>query len=376
MRRATARAVLAVLPLALAACPDSRRATTVSEHDSAGVSIALLPAVKDWPAQGVLAEHPLVTFGGEAPAGTPPLSSEFWIPVARLSDHSLVVGDKVRFFLFRDDGTLIDVVGRRGEGPGEFRDLRSICAGQGDTLLLIDDGRRIATVYHVPSRTVVRQFPTIREVHPGACSSSLAVLVAGVPVTDASEDHPAVRDELRNSVGDTIAEYPGLPRAHYGKYDIEPSLQFRGDSLFVTDGQRMEVRVYAPGGALRRIVRIRERLDDAASGVAPSGEVPEFGSGASVPRPSAGVRPNYTTFKLGSDGRYWFLTQADGATERRWAAVSADGHPLGTLTLPKRSGEFRVLRFLSDTVLVSQEREDGQRELARYPIVWSVSPPS
>jgi hypothetical protein len=44
--------------------------------------------------------------------------------------------------------------------------------------------------------------------------------------------------------------------------------------------------------------------------------------------------------------------------------------------LPEHSGEFRVLQFLSDTVLVSQEREDGQRELAEYRIRWRGLPPN
>jgi len=294
--------------------------------------------------------------------------------VAALSNHSLVVGDGSRFFLLGADGRFVDVIGRKGDGPGEFRDLRTICAGRGDTLLLVDDGRRTATVYDVPHRAVIRQFPTIPMVYPGACSSSLHALVMGLPVPGAPEDHPAAQFELLNSAGDTIAQYPSLPTSYYGRYDLDPSFQFRADSLFVADGQRMEVRVYAPDGGLRRIVRIRERTNAPESGIAPAGDVPAVGSGTAASEPTGGVRPNYKTFKLGLDGRYWFLTQVDGVTERSWVAVSPDGWPIGTLTLPTRSGEFRVLRFVGDTVLVSEEREDGQRQLAKYLILWSDLP--
>ena len=370
------RALPAILFVALVSCSGRGRVPMVQQHDSAGISIAILAPVKDWPARGVLSERPMTTFGGNSVAEVPQLGNEYWIPVALLSDQSLVVGDHSRFFLYRKDGELVDVIGRQGDGPGEFRDLRSICAGRGDTLVLVDDGRRMATAYDVPGRLVIGQFPTVREVHPGACSSSLTILIAGLPVPDSPEGHPTAKYELRNMAGDTVGEYASLPKAYYGKFESVPSFAFRADSLFVTDGQRMEVRVYAPDATLSKVLRVRERFDDRSSQVAPVREAPTAGTHARASNPPSGVEPNYKTFKLGSDGRYWFLTQVDGVTEGRWAAVSADGHPIGTLTLPKRSGEFRVLQFLGDSVLVSEEREDGQRRLAEYQILWSNLPAS
>lgn len=370
MRWPATKAHLAALLVVLASCSDADRTASMTEQDSAGISMTSLTPVKNWPQQGVLAGHPLLTLRGATSADRQ-LGNGFWIPAAILSDRSLVIGDGSRFFVFGKDGRFIDVIGRKGDGPGEFRDLRTICAGRGDTLLLVDDGRRVATVYDLPSRAVVRQFPTIQQVYPGSCSSSLTILVPGLPVPDAPDAHPAARFELRNIVGDTVTEYSDLPTASYGKVWSEPSFAFRADSLFVTDGQRMEVEVYGPDATLSRVVRVRERLDDRNSQVAPVSEAPTAGTRARAAKPPDGVRPNYKTFKLGSDGRYWFLTQVDGVTEGRWAAVSADGHPIGTLSLPKRSGEFRILEFLGDTVLVSEEREDGQRRLAKYQILWS-----
>lgn len=361
----------------LASCGNDPRAPAMVQQDSAGVPIAVVAPVSDWPAQAVLAESPLLVMGEATSPDAPRLNNGYWIPVARLADGAFVVGDGVRFFQFAPDGSLLDVVGRAGDGPGEFRDLRSICAGRGDTLLLVDDGRRVVTVYDLRGRAVVRQFPTVQAVHPGACSKSLLVLVRGLPVLNAPEDRPAAMYELRNILGDTVTEYPNLPRANYGEFETEPSFAFRFDSLFVTDGQRMEVRVYSPCGSLSRIVRVRERGQRADAGEEWGVRVTGSPAAGRSPPPRAtsrSRRSNYSRFQLGSDGRYWMLTGADGVTEREWVAISPEGQPIGRLKLPKRSGELRVLEFFGDTALVAEEGSDGQRTLAKYVIEWTGIP--
>jgi hypothetical protein len=133
----------------------------------------------------------------------------------------------------------------------------------------------------------------------------------------------------------------------------------------------MELRIYGPRGRLKRVVRISERFRKGDGGVASVQEAPASGSRVPASTTAGAIQPNYKRFKLGADGRYWFLTQVDGVTEGSWVAVSPGGHPIGTLTLPKRSGEFRILQFFGDTALVAQEGTDGQRQLAEYQIRWS-----
>lgn len=68
----------------LASCGSDTRAPAMIQEDSAGVPIAVVAPVSDWPAQAVLAESPLLVMGEAASPDAPRLDNGYWIPVARL----------------------------------------------------------------------------------------------------------------------------------------------------------------------------------------------------------------------------------------------------------------------------------------------------
>ncbi len=155
-RRATLWAVALFI---LASCqrsdPTDRPITIV---DSAGVRITTInlspSALDEW----TLAPTSDLTLTS---AETGDSSAFARIGSARwLSDGRIVVVDAEarRLLLFDAKGTLLKVMGRRGAGPGEFRNVASVTLLPGDSILTFDTSLRRLTVWH-PDNGYVRSMP-------------------------------------------------------------------------------------------------------------------------------------------------------------------------------------------------------------------------
>src|SRR4051794_27569750 len=60
----------------------------------------------------------------------------YYLQAARLSDGHVVVIDKSRVHFFDATGKRLRLVGRSGEGPGEYMQATDICVSRGDTILI------------------------------------------------------------------------------------------------------------------------------------------------------------------------------------------------------------------------------------------------
>ena len=82
------------------------------------------------------------------------------------SEGQMVVADwdAKNIKVLRPDGTLLDTLGREGEGPGEFQQLRSVQVARGDSIYAYDPRRSRLTVFAPPpSLTLARTLTISRE---------------------------------------------------------------------------------------------------------------------------------------------------------------------------------------------------------------------
>jgi len=127
----------------------------VQVRDSAGITIVENYAPNWQPgSEWTVAPDPVLSLG----AGSADLRYEFTeIVGAQLSgDSTLVVADlslaEVRYFSL--NGEVVGVVGRRGEGPGEFQRIQTLGPAVGDTTWIFDLGLQRITLITAPGDPV------------------------------------------------------------------------------------------------------------------------------------------------------------------------------------------------------------------------------
>src|SRR5690606_17178959 len=82
-----------------------------------------------------------------------------------------------QILVYEPNGKFRGIIGRRGEGPGEYRNIASVHIGPGDTLHVFDGGTRRYTVLG-PDWSVVRMRPFPGSVIEAASTSSGEIVVS------------------------------------------------------------------------------------------------------------------------------------------------------------------------------------------------------
>jgi hypothetical protein len=175
------RLAMAALPMVgLSACTQGDAG---SATDSAGVRIVASAAPAWVGGTGwVVDSVPLTRVGGTTGAGAGDLAVV--VGAMRQSDGTIVVADQGASQLkyFTRDGALRAAVGRKGEGPGEFRYLASLWACGGDSAFVEDIGARRVHVYD-PAGTLARTFallgPERNTAFSTSCSRRGQILTTG-----------------------------------------------------------------------------------------------------------------------------------------------------------------------------------------------------
>src|SRR5688572_28151677 len=127
----------------IALCAVTLPASAQAVRDSAGIQIVdnarpFLTTARAWR----IDPSPLLTIGGQSADADTMYELELVMGVTRLSDGRYAVGvqaaSAVRFYDAR--GKSVGTAGRRGQGPGEFRQILNLRSMRGDTLLVTDLG--------------------------------------------------------------------------------------------------------------------------------------------------------------------------------------------------------------------------------------------
>jgi hypothetical protein len=228
------RAILLFVALvSLASCQasDSKTAAT-STVDSAGVRITTINASPSALDEWTLAPASDLTLTG---AETGDSAAFAQIGSARwLKDGRIAVVDAAanRLLLFDARGKLVRTLGRRGEGPGEFRFNASLTVMPGDSLLTFDGSLRRLTVWHPDGGYVrsIRVGGTSPESWPADAwlwqGGNIVVLQVSVTARDSIPPGAGVRRwpmrarlTLQDTSGRALASSPEFDGMYTGIYE-------------------------------------------------------------------------------------------------------------------------------------------------------------
>ncbi len=244
-------------------------AVTVS--DSAGVAIVRSARAAWNGGDGwVVDSAPLLVIGASDSTG--PASLQVVVGSMRQSDGTIVVADNgaSQLKIFAPDGSLRQVIGRKGSGPGEFEYIANLWACGGDSAFVDDIGRRRVTVFD-PAGHEARAFelkgPEGNTAFSTTCNRRGDILTTGwgdLRNAALGPHRPVVKVAFASREGvatQSPGSFPGteMVRAPWGGYPRPAGRWLRiamGDSLgWIAANEDRDIRGYDPQGRLRRVIR-------------------------------------------------------------------------------------------------------------------------
>jgi hypothetical protein len=381
MRHASRLGALVVAATLALGCRAEASSPSYATRDSAGVHI-VESARPAWTAEAAWMGDsvPALTIG--TVGGAPELSFAGVSAVSRLPDGSLVVADGVsrEIRIFDRAGGFVGKLGRRGSGPGEFQGTVTTGVSE-DSIWAVDVASRRLTF--LDPTTGAFRIRSIQGILPSAAvvgrrADGSFVFATTLLFDPARGDVPPqgfyrpnaayVRVGADGAALDTLLIGKGQESiVKIGAQTIEvirplfsrnASRAVRGDELIYGDQGSYEVRVHAPDGTLRTIVRrtdvdltLTEAAYQAAVERMVSAQPEEARPGmrtfyASQDRPE--VRPAYGRLLTGPDGELWVQDYSVDGGATGWSVFDAAGVWLGTVEVPVR---FRPLQIGRDEML-------------------------
>ncbi len=360
------------LAAALTACTESAPArAAVTMRDSAGIRIVehSMDALAQLPEWRVSAE-PGISIGGSADAADE-LNEVVGAYLA--SDGTIVYADgsALEVRIHAPDGTRVRTLGRRGAGPGEFRNITSIW-GRGDSSAVYDmSAKRLTVVPHdgtTPRIAALRHSGFLTSVQGSASGRMItrqldvAALTGIGAATGRVPEHVLVISPDGSST-DTILTIPGpalyLPPDSPGwegpapvGFGPESEILVMGDTIVIGTNDAYELTTHDLSGTPLRIVRIAapargveqhdiERAREAAwaefeprAGNMPPEIVTQFRSFLAGQRYAERL-PFYGALASDDEGNLWvqeYQTVEDGA--ERFTVIGPDGSLVARVTLP------------------------------------------
>jgi hypothetical protein len=348
--------------------------------------------------------RPAIEIPGSAADGSLLFTTASW--AAPMADGAVVItdGPEGQIKIVGADGAVRVTIGRRGGGPGEFRDL--VWAAQcADSLYAWDSMTGQVSVFSLDGR-YVRQFgvPDARSSRQAACGPGGRFAAMSMP----EQTGPREADEkgktnqggefevhrMRASVlaadrggaistriagvrwGEVIVGTLGpgggrgaLPRPLGGR----TLFALAADALVVAESDSARVSWYGVDGTLRGRASVPrssqaptaadyERAIAPSMVGAPAAMMETIAAFARAVPPPATLPP-LTGLALDPQGLAWVTTSPDGAPRTRLRAFASDGRAIATLEIPAPVTLFAVTR---DLVLGRTENADGEHVVVAY----------
>ena len=371
--------------LALIALTSPVQAQLPKVRDSAGVHIVENPARAKGSITFKLSDKPTHDVGGLKDNLDDELSTNTGaLTEIRLSDGRYVVADETRLRFLDATGKQERVVGRRGQGPGEFQYIRTLCRTGADTIVVADDGNSRVTVFD-KTGAMVREVSVGRTSMPeSGCFEDGTFLVietlrpAGAPATTR-----LIHRQLDGTVLGTAGEFWGGILQQFNM--VRPQFAVRGQQVYFGDPRVSEVRRYNPQGTLIGIIRTADPIERTTASeraaMRPAYSIATNDQALrdraqeqlrTAPRPEEW--PSYARMLVDPDGRLWLQdVQKDrlAPTPLVWTVFDATGRLLGRFPIPPplKRGDPRIIAFTSGGVLIGRNDDDGAYHLTTYALV-------
>jgi len=335
-------------------CEEGSRGTLVSVVDSGGIEIVTNP--RSFP------EVPLRIISDDFLSEITDEALYQISGIQPLPDGELAVGvnGEGSVLLFNSAGDRLATLGRKGDGPGEFRSVGSPVPLPGDSLGVYDAQARRLTIF--PPDSGVPRVVSLSEIAPGRGWARVLPLSAGLAFVGEAglgggSDQGVYRNQEEsyriNADGQVLSTYgrfPGLQaftgnmmmgRAPFGAMLATATWE---DQFIVGTGEIPGLRFFGPDGNLTRIIRwadtdravTQERMNQHIEFLL--GQVPPEQEGAMRDRlegmPYASQMPTHSEVLISPEGVIWVGEYAGpeaefpttlGSVSRRWVVFGPDG---------------------------------------------------
>jgi hypothetical protein len=409
------RQTLLIVSLATSLFADAASAQPAI-RDSAGIRIVTHARTAQARATWRIAPQPVVEIGGVDATG-PAMFGRIW-GVARAPTGEIVVTEEPaqELRVFSAAGRHLRTFGRKGEGPGEFSQIRGVVI-YGDTVYPIDTRR--TTIFTLGGK-LVRQtpFPAMTPYRPvdpwGALADGSVVQTAPERETMEMARQVGTRIEMRaliriaaDSRSHTVLGVLPTYEHHRGENDppggdlvaFQPYMTVAvfGDRICTGRGVRYELACMNAEGKASLIIR-RDLEPMAVTAAARDAYLKKIRTPYNMPGPEgrsppqsrldqiaarthfAATFPAFDWTMAGSDGELWVSEfnlqqrtrpagEQAGANETvNWNVFAADGSWAATIALPAR---FFPKQAGKDYVLGINRDEDGVQRVTMYRLLRS-----
>jgi hypothetical protein len=385
-----------------------------SVRDSAGIRIVSYPASARPKAVWRLNPRPLLQIGGAAGTG-PTEFSHIW-GASRTPDGGVVVSDEPvqELRVFDANGRFLNRMGRQGQGPGEFSQIRNVTV-HGDTVYAVDTDR--GTAVFLLDGTLVRHPspPMLPGYHAvdswGSLGDGSAIITGAGRETREMRQRVGTRIEMRGlfriardsrsakllEVVPTFEHFRAADGPIGGQVVVfAPSFSVAVFSNHLCIGRpvRYEVRCLHPDGGVQQIIRrdvaVQPVTKAARDAVIAARRKPAPADGLHGPIPAARREqlalstpfaasfPAYGWITGGRDGELWvgdfvleqhtrpYWEPVPASAMRRWNVFDRDGGWLATIDIPAR---FAIKETGRDYVLGVTRDDDGVESVIMYRIL-------
>jgi hypothetical protein len=396
------------LVVVLSACAEAPRQSSATESDSAGITIVInRPPYPNWH----VADSPVVRIGvREGEAAYQLHDVQF---AARLTDGRVVVVDggsqEVRWYTM--SGVHRSSLGRRGAGPGEFGNIRSVVVTPDDSILVMDFANQRIT-WLSPDEALVREhrvggFGTSdKRVLGVATDGRLRMANLRYTYSVARPGFNPTRDSLllllySSSGVDSVARLPGDETSTWVSFENgRPSrmmqwglgyghLTLTGstrDYFIVAHGEHGQLEMLNSAGTLARVSRLEDRatapVTDAdrdrfvkywtdaarARGVSDVTEIEHGRRDEMQTLPEHHTVPPFDRMLVDADDRIWLRDYRPpwfAGPLQVWTVYEANGHVVARVSI---KGDLEVMHVGQDHVTVVERDELDVETVAVYRI--------